>query len=122
MTQIARFGFVVEYVPDTEAARRFYSDVMGLQAQRVHPRFIQFEHFAVASDESLSGTGETELYWLVDDADAALAEMSKKTAITVPMQTREFGKVFAIAGAAGRPQYLLELARNRPSEVVPAQR
>jgi hypothetical protein len=93
---------------------------MGLQAQRVHPRFVQFEHFAVASDESLSGTGETELYWLVDDADAALAEMSKKTAITVPMQTREFGKVFAITGPAGRPQYLLELARNRPSEVVPA--
>ena len=122
MPQIARFGFVVEYVPDTDAARRFYADVMGLQAQRVHPRFVQFDHFAVASDESVSGTGETETYWLVDDADAALAEMSKKTAITVPMQTREFGKVFAITGPAGQPQYVLELARHRPSEVVGPQR
>ncbi|MBV9357549.1 MAG: VOC family protein [Chloroflexi bacterium] len=121
MTDAARFGFAIEYVSDTDAARRFYADVLGLQPRRVHPRFVQFDHFAVASDESLSGTGETELYWLVDDADAALAEMATKTAITMPLQTRAYGKVFAITGPAGRPQYVLELAANRPSEVVSAQ-
>ncbi len=121
MPDTARFGFAIEYVSDTDAARRFYTEVLGLQAQRVHPRFVQFDHFAVASDESLSGTGETELYWLVDDADAALAQMSKKTAITMPLQTRDYGKVFAITGPAGRPQYVLELARHRPSEVVSAE-
>jgi len=29
-----RFGFVVEYVTDIEAAKRFYLDVMGLEVER----------------------------------------------------------------------------------------
>jgi catechol 2,3-dioxygenase-like lactoylglutathione lyase family enzyme len=78
MSNRARFGFAIEYVTDIEAARRFYVDVLGLEVQRVHPTFVQFDHFAIASDESLSGTNETELYWLVDDAEAAFAEMSAR--------------------------------------------
>src|SRR5436190_966904 len=62
-----RFGFVIDYVDDVEASRRFYEEKLGIKAQRVHPTFVQFEHFAVAGDEPLSGTGESEVYWLVDD-------------------------------------------------------
>ena len=112
-----RFGFALEYVPDIETARRFYIDVLGLKEERYHPTFVQFETFAIASDESLGGQNEPELYWLVDDAQAALGELSAKTE-TTPIREMPFGKVFTVTDPAGRPRYLLELAKNRPSQAV----
>jgi catechol 2,3-dioxygenase-like lactoylglutathione lyase family enzyme len=66
-----QFGFCLEYVSDIEAAKHSYVDVLDLQMERYHPAFIQFNHFAVANDESLTGTRELELYWLVNDDEAA---------------------------------------------------
>jgi catechol 2,3-dioxygenase-like lactoylglutathione lyase family enzyme len=63
-----QFGFVLEYVKDIEAAKRFYAEVLGVQMERYHPTFIQFTHFAIANDESMTGNRDPELYWLVDDA------------------------------------------------------
>ena len=54
------FGFVVEYVPDIQTAKRFYIDVLGLDVERDHPTFVQFRHFAIANDESLSGSRDPE--------------------------------------------------------------
>ena len=116
MTTTPRFGFALEYVRDVESARRFYEDVFGLKAERSHPTFVQFEHFAIASDESLGGKDEPELYWLVDDAEAAFRELSNKATVSLPLREMPFGKVFAIADAEGRPRYVLQLARNRPSQ------
>jgi catechol 2,3-dioxygenase-like lactoylglutathione lyase family enzyme len=118
MQSAAQFGFAIEYVTDIEAAKRFYVDVLGLEVQRVHPTFVQFDHFALASDESLSGTNETELYWLVDDAEAAFAEMSAQGATSGKVRELPFGKVFPLKDPAGRPRFVLELARNRPSQAV----
>jgi predicted enzyme related to lactoylglutathione lyase len=121
MATAPRFGFALEYVSDVEAARRFYEDVLGLKVERYHPTYVQFEHFAVASDESLSGTNEPELYWLVDDAEAAYADLSRMGEVSMPLVEKPFGKVFALKDPAGRPSFVLELARNRPSqEVKPA--
>jgi catechol 2,3-dioxygenase-like lactoylglutathione lyase family enzyme len=119
-----RFGFVVAYVPDVEAAKRFYVEVLGLAVDREHPTFVQFRdgagsYFAVASDESLGGRGEPELYWLVDDAEAAYRELSRVAEISLPLQQRPFGKVFGVKDPAGQPRYLLEIARDRPSRPVP---
>lgn len=113
------FGFVLEYVDDIEAARSFYVDVLGLEVQREHPTFVQFESFAIASDESLSGTRDLELYWVVDDADAALAEAVRdKADIAVGMREMPFGNVFAVKSPSGKPRFLLEWAKNRPSKPV----
>ena len=79
---------------------------------------MQFEHFAIASDESMSGTGEPELYWLVDDADAAFGELSQQAEVTMPVTQQPFGKVFGIKDPSGRPRYILEFARERPSAAV----
>src|SRR5689334_23051546 len=70
-----RFGFVVEYVDDVVSAKSFYTDVLGLTIDRESPNFIQFSdpagvHHAIASDESLSGGSDPEMYWVVDDAAA----------------------------------------------------
>jgi hypothetical protein len=116
MNSKAKFGFVLEYVMDIEAARRFYVDVLGLEVERISPVFIQFNNFAIASDESMSGTRDSEVYWLVDNAEAAFKDYSQKAEITVPLKQMPFGKVFGIKDPAGQPQYLIEFARDRPSQ------
>ena len=116
------FAFALEYVSDIEAAKRFYVDVLGLQVEREAPVFVQFKdragtHYAIASDESMSGSRGLELYWLVD-AEAALDELSQKAEVCQPLKQMPFGKVFGIKDPAGQPQYLIEFAQNRPSRKV----
>ena len=118
MSNKPRFGFALEYVTDIEAARQFYVDVLGLELERYHPTFVQFDHFAIASDESMDGSRGLELYWLVDDADAAFRELSQKAEVSLPLKQMPFGKVFGIKDPDGRPRYLLELAQDRPSRPV----
>ncbi len=112
------FGFALEYVKDIEAARRFYVEVLGLPMERHHPSFIQFRNFAIANDESMSGSRDPELYWLVDDAEAAYAELRAKAEVSLPLKEMPFGKVFGVRNPDGRPCYLIELARERPSRPV----
>lgn len=119
MSATPQFAFVLEYVKDIEAVTSFYVDVMGLEIERRHPTFVQFKHFAIASDESVGGGDEPEVYWLVDDAEAALRELSAKTDVAIPLKELPFGKVFGVKDPAGRTRYLLEFAKNRPSQ--PAQ-
>ena len=121
MTTKARFGFALEYVTDIEPVKRFYVDVLGIEVQREAPSFVQFKdpggaNFAIANDESIGGTRETELYWLVDDAEAAFSDMSQKAKVSVPLRQLPFGKVFGILDPAGQPFYVVELAQNRPSQ------
>jgi catechol 2,3-dioxygenase-like lactoylglutathione lyase family enzyme len=118
-----RFGFVLEYVRDIEAVKRFYVDVLGLEVEREHPTFVQFRdqrgsNFAIASDASLGGTNEPEIYWLVDDVEAAYEDLSRKVEVSLPLREMPYGKVFGIMDPAGQPQYLLEFARVRPSRQV----
>jgi catechol 2,3-dioxygenase-like lactoylglutathione lyase family enzyme len=102
-----------------EAAQRFYTDVIGLTVQRQHPTFVQFDYFAIASDQPLGGsTKDRELYWLIDDAENAFAELPSSAEVTMPLQELPFGKVFGIKGPSGGPCFMLQLAQNRPSEAV----
>ena len=118
MSSEPHFGFVLEYVTDIESAKRFYTDVLGIQVQRTSPNFVQFDHFAIANDASMSGTRKPEVYWTVDDAAAAFHDLAAKTEVIMPLKDMPFGKVFGIKDPAGEPLYLVEFARNRPS--VPA--
>ncbi len=118
MNQTIQFGFILEYVNNIEAAKNFYTNVLGLKVQRYHPTFVQFEHFAIASDQSMSGTRKPEVYWLIDDAEALYKEFAQQVEISMPMKELPFGKVFAIKDPAGEPLYLLEFAAERPSQPV----
>ncbi len=113
-----KFGFVVEYVKDIAAARNFYVEILGLEVQREHPTFVQFEGFALAADQPMGGEVDQELFWLVDDAASAFNDLSQKTEIILALKEVPFGKVFGIRDLDGRPRYLLEFARNRPSQPV----
>jgi predicted enzyme related to lactoylglutathione lyase len=118
MNKQPQFGFLLHYVSDIPAARRFYVDVLGLKVEREHPTYIQFEHFALASDESMSGERQPEAYWLVEDARQAYAEISPKAELVMPLREMPFGTVFGIRDPSGQTIYLLEFARNRPSRPV----
>ena len=118
MNNKPEFGFVLEYVTDIEAAKRFYVEVLHLEVERAAPVFVQFDHFAIASDESMSDSREPEVYWVVENADAAFAEFSQKAEVIQPIQQKPFGKVFGIKDPAGQPIYLVEFAQQRPSQVV----
>jgi catechol 2,3-dioxygenase-like lactoylglutathione lyase family enzyme len=118
MKERPRFGFAIEYVDDIQAATRFYTDVLGLKVEREHESFVQFDHFAIATDEALGGSRELELYWLVDDAEAARAALSKNCEVTKEVTQMPFGKVFGVRGPTGQPRFLLELAARRPSKSV----
>lgn len=118
MSDKLKFGFIVEYVKDIEVSRRFYEEVFGLKVERYHPTFVQFETFAIASDEPMAGGDQPELYWLVEDAEAAFKALSQKAKVSLPLTQKGFGKVFGIKDPDGRPRYLLELAKERPSQAI----
>jgi catechol 2,3-dioxygenase-like lactoylglutathione lyase family enzyme len=120
MSSTPRFGMVVEYVDDVASARSFYVDVLGLRVDRDGPEFIQFAdpagvNLAIASDGSLSGTREPEIYWVVEDAAAALQGLPTTAEISYPLTRQPFGTVFGVRDPAGQTQYFLEFARERPS-------
>jgi predicted enzyme related to lactoylglutathione lyase len=117
------FAFALEYVSDIEAAKRFYTEIFGLQIEREAPVFIQFKdqnnvRYAIASDEAMSENRGIELYWRVDDAEAAYNTLSKQAEVCMPLKQMPFGKVFGIKGPSGQPQYLVEFVQNRPSQSV----
>lgn len=113
-----QFGFILEYVTDIQAARRWYVEVLGLKVQREHAVFVQFEGFAIANDESLTGTREPEIYWVVEDAEAAYRELAAKGQAGGPPKQMPFGKVVVVNEPGGRPRFLLEWAADRPSVAV----
>lgn len=110
-----KFGFVVRYVKDMAAARRFYAEVLGLSVEREHPDFIQFDRFALAADNPMDGQAGQEVFWLTDDADEALRLLSGKAEVCFPLTQFPFGRVFGVSDPDGLPRYMLELATNRPS-------
>lgn len=83
------------------------------------PTFVQFKDqagasFAISSEEPMGG-GEFELYWLVDDAEAAFHELASKAEVSLTLRQMPYGKVFALKSPAGQSHYLVELAQTRPS-------
>ncbi len=117
------YAFVLEYVSDIATTKRFFVDVMGLELVREAPVFVQFRDrngagFAIASDESLGGSGEREIYWVVEDADGAFRELSAQSKVTVPLEQKPFGKVFGVADPSGQPHYFVEFATVRPSNAA----
>ena len=70
----------------------------------------------VTGDESMTGERGLELYWVIDDAEAAFRALSQKAAVSLPLSEMPFGKVFGLTDPAGQLRYLVEFAKNRPSQ------
>lgn len=117
MSYHPRFGFAVTNVRDIAKAKAFYAEVLGFKIQREAPNFVQFEHFAIASDNP-DATSAIELYWLVDDAEAARRELSARGATCSPVNAKPFGKLFTVNDPDGGERFFLELAAARPSKAM----
>ena len=123
MATNARFAFPIEYTKDIDGTKRFFTDVLGLQLDRDHPTFVQFKDasgaaYAIASDAPMDKGDAPELWWTVDNAEQALAEMSQKAELAMPLREMPFGKCFGIKDPTGQVHYLLEFAAQRPSQEV----
>ena len=110
-----RFGFAIVNVKDIEKAKTFYTEVMGLPVQRQAPNYVQFESFAIASDNP-SATSPIELYWLADDAESAHRELASRGAVCSAVEAKPFGKVFSAKDPDGGERFILQFAANRPSK------
>ncbi len=122
---MATFGFPLQYVPDVQSAKNFFVDVLGLKVDRDHPTFVQFSDsrgasYAIASDERMnpSEEGVPELWWVVDNAQAAFDEMSSRAEVSMPLRHMPFGTCFGIKDPTGQVHYVLEFAQQRPSQQV----
>jgi catechol 2,3-dioxygenase-like lactoylglutathione lyase family enzyme len=123
MTHTASFGFPLEYVSDIQQAKRFFTGVLGLTVDREHPTFVQFNagngaSYAIATDAPMDRGDVPELWWVVDNANAAFAEMSTKAQVSMPLRQMPFGTCFGIKDPVGQVHYLLEFAPERPSQAV----
>jgi catechol 2,3-dioxygenase-like lactoylglutathione lyase family enzyme len=123
MTTPVRWGFALEYVTDVQQAKRFFTDVLGLQVDRDHPTFVQFKDqngaaYAIASDEPMAPPIGPELWWVVDNAEQAYHEMSKGTEVTAPLQQKPFGTCFGLKAPSGQVHYVLQFPEQRPSQQV----
>jgi predicted enzyme related to lactoylglutathione lyase len=121
----AQFAFALEYTSDLAAARRFFTNVLGIEVEREAPHFVQFKggngaSYALADDEPLDPSQHRaiELWWQVEDADAAFREMSAHAAVTVPLKNMPFGTCFGIKDPSGQIHYVLQFAAARPSQAV----
>lgn len=113
------FGFALEYVGDIEKSKRFYAEVLGFEVERSAPVFVQFaDHYAIATDDSMTGSKDLELYWIVEDALAAFNDFSQHAEISLPITQKPFGLVFGIKDPDGQPRYFVQFAETRPSEAV----
>lgn len=125
MASKAQFAFALEYVSDIEATKRFFTEVLGLEVDRGASTFVQFKagngaSYAIASDEAMDDNKDRlpELWWLVEDAEAAFREMSSKAEVSLPLKQMPFGTCFGIKDPTGQVHYLLEFAPQRPSQPV----
>jgi catechol 2,3-dioxygenase-like lactoylglutathione lyase family enzyme len=117
--------FVVRHVTDVAAARAFYAEKMGFEVEAEQPGFVQFKApdgapFAISlasadpvAAELPSGQSEPlELWWYVDDADAAYGELQAKgVEIVFPPKDMPFGRAFAIKDPTGAYSFILQPPR-----------
>jgi catechol 2,3-dioxygenase-like lactoylglutathione lyase family enzyme len=117
--------FIVRHVQDIDAARAFYTDKMGLEVEVEQPGFVQFKApngapFAISlasadpvAAELPGGQSESlELWWYVDDADAAHAELKARgVEIVFPPKDVPFGRAFAIKDPEGAYSFILQPPR-----------
>src|SRR5437868_13953126 len=111
----AQFAFALEYVSDIDAATRFFVDVLGLEVDRAAADFVQFKagngaSYAIAGDQPMDGSkpGTPELWWVVEDAEAAFSEMSRAAQVKMPLRQMPFGTCFGINDPTGQVHYIVQ--------------
>lgn len=111
-------NFVMVHVPNVEEAASFYTGKLGLEVDQQMPGFVQFKQpggsgavFSLGVAEGTEGVqaNPIELWWFVEDADAAHDELAGKgVEIASPLADEPFGRTFSIKDPAGHTLYMLQ--------------
>ena len=81
-----RLESVIHFVPDMDAAARWYAELLGAEVEHENPHFAFVRGpgvligFHPADAKSPGGVAGTTAYWDVDDLDAALAALLARCA------------------------------------------
>lgn len=107
--------FIIRHVDDVDAARTFYTEKLGFEVTAEQPGFVQFAapngaNFAIARNTDDPYEQPLELWWHVDNADAAHAELvAKGVEIAFPPRDEPFGRAFAVKDpVAGDLRYMFQ--------------
>ena len=110
--------FIMLHVTDVAEAATFYSEKLGLKIEDQNPGFVQFGSgpgggavLAIGVGESRPDPG-TELWWFVDNADAACADLKAKgVKIVEEPKDEPFGRVFSFKAPGDYILYMLQPGR-----------
>ena len=114
---VHELNIVIIRTPDIEAARAFYSEVLGLRVENETPAFLQVESPDGKGSTLGVGVGEPsmtgpEIWWRVDDADAFHAALvAKGVRILQEPEDRPFGRAVSFADPAGNALYAYQPPR-----------
>lgn len=105
-------SFVMVHVPDVKQARDFYTDTLGMMVADEQPGFVQFTSSAGATyalGQEEAGHEQVELWWFVENADAAHQQLAAQgVEIVSPPTDQPFGRALAIRAVGGNTMYLLQ--------------
>lgn len=113
----ANLNFVLIHVDDVAKARAFYMETLGLTVADELPGFVQFAPpddgqgaaFAILERP----TEGPELWWDVENADAAYAELVQQgVKIVSEPEDKPFGRAFSIKDPAGNTLHLLQVPKG----------
>ena len=117
---LQELNFVLLHVSDVEKAIPFYTEKLGLVIEDRLPGFVQFKQpqatgaiLALSQEDDDTPSENIELWWLVDDPDATLADLAAKDVhIAQPLKDEPFGRTFAIQDPFGNKMYMMKLAQH----------
>jgi predicted enzyme related to lactoylglutathione lyase len=106
-------NFVVAHVPSVAEVLPFYTEKLELEIEDQQPGFVQFKQsgqgavYAIFEHGHVEPRSTVELWWSVDDADAALEQFkSQDIPIVEPLADQPFGRTFVITDPAGNKIYV----------------
>ena len=110
-TLLKELNIIILRTQDLEAARAFYTDVMGMTIEVEAPNFLQAHpqdgqgpEFGIGVGEP--GDGGPQLWWRTEDADALHAALvAKGVRIVQEPKDEPFGRSLIFADPAGNHLY-----------------
>ncbi|HYU05992.1 MAG TPA: VOC family protein [Thermoplasmata archaeon] len=113
----AKLETVFLWTRDFRAMRSFYHDVLGLAITYENPHFASLQgrgaSIALHSEREAHSSGDNwHIEFLVDDIDAAVAELSRRGVATNPIREESFGRITTFRDPEGNEIGLEEPPRR----------
>ena|SRR6266496_2562739 len=114
----AKLETVFLWTREFRAMRSFYHDVLGLAITYENPHFANLQgrgvSIALHAERAAHSSGDNwHIEFLVDDIDAAVAELSRRGVVTAPIRDESFGRIATFRDPEGNEIGLEEPPRRK---------